>query len=66
MSLMVKLDQNTARALVDAGYMPLSCHVEMFSDTAPHAHGRSEAPIAPEIKRYHEPAVGDWHAKKAD
>ncbi len=39
------LDRATARALVDAGYMPLSDYVELFGGT------RNDTPLVPDMPR---------------
>ena len=62
---MAKLDQTTARALVDAGYMPLSDYLDMFSGSATKFDGHSETSITPEAEDRHELAVGDWYRRKS-
>ena len=42
---MANLDRMTARALVEAGYMPLSDYVERFGE-----HYVVEAPLVPELE----------------
>ena len=44
---MADLDRTTARALVDAGYMPLSVYIEMFGATAEH---NFDAPLVPALE----------------
>ena len=61
---MAKLDQTTARALVDAGYMPLSNYLEMFSGGVTKPNNHSEAPITPEVDDHHKLVLGAWYQKK--
>lgn len=42
---MADLDRTTAKALVEAGYMPLSVYVEMFGASVEH---ELDAPLVPE------------------
>lgn len=44
---MADLDRTTARALVDAGYMPLSDYIARFGDVADHTN---EAPLVPDAE----------------
>jgi hypothetical protein len=44
---MADLDRTTARALVDAGYMPLSVYIEMFGATA---EQNFDAPLVPTLE----------------
>ena len=44
---MAYLDRTTAKALVDAGYMPLSAYIELFGAAAEH---EIDAPLVPEQK----------------
>jgi|GEM_PF-5916823 len=42
---MADLDRATARALVEAGYMPLSIYVQLFGEASAHAE---DAPLVPD------------------
>lgn len=44
---MTYLDRTTAKALVEAGYMPLSAYIEMYGAAAEH---ETEAPLVPDLK----------------
>ena len=44
---MADLDRTTARALVAAGYLPLSVYIEMFGATAEHS---LDAPLVPALE----------------
>ena len=44
---MADLDRTTARALVEAGFMPLSVYIEMFGATAEH---NFDAPLVPALE----------------
>jgi hypothetical protein len=62
---MAKLDQTTARSLVEAGYMPLTRYVEMFSGIAEEPDHR-EALIVPEIHVDYGSAFGTARYKKTN
>jgi hypothetical protein len=44
---MADLDRTTAKALVEAGYMPLSVYIQLFGATAEH---ELDAPLVPDLK----------------
>ncbi|ARQ02305.1 hypothetical protein [Pseudorhodoplanes sinuspersici] len=44
---MADLDRTTAKALVEAGYMPLSVYIQMFGATAEH---EIDAPLVPDLE----------------
>lgn len=44
---MADLDRTTAKALVEAGYMPLSVYMEMFGAAAEHG---IDAPLVPDLQ----------------
>ena len=49
---MADLDRTTARALVEAGFMPLSVYIEMFGATAEH---NFDAPLVPDLNDHTDP-----------
>ncbi len=54
---MADLDRATARALVEAGYMPLSVYIQLFGDAAANA---KEAPLVPSFEAG-ETRAGHYH-----
>jgi len=43
---MANLDRTTARALVEAGYMPLSVYLQLFGEAVANAQ---DAPLVPDL-----------------
>jgi len=60
---MAELDRTTARALVEAGYMPLAHYIEMFGDDGENGGEHVVSPAtAPEPHDHQEPPVRKKHA----
>lgn len=55
---MADLDRTTAKALVEAGYMPLSVYIQLFGATAEHG---VDAPLVPEQESDHMGPFGTPH-----